>query len=56
VAESEVVLRSGGVNRVLKLYPRVDKHEAGQNATAAMPPRGKGRDAGAATAGGASSR
>ena len=56
VAESEVVLRSGGVNRVLKLYPRVDKHEAGQGATAAKLPREKGRDAGAATAGGASSR
>jgi len=56
VTESEVVLRSGGVNRVLKLYPRVDKHEAGQGAAAAMPPRGKGRDAGAATAGGALSR
>jgi len=56
VAESEVVLRSGGVNRVLKLYPRVDKREAGQGAAVAMPPRGTGRDAGAATGGGASTR
>lgn len=56
VAESEVVLRSGGVNQVLKLYPRVDKREYGQGAAAAMPPRGRGRDAGAATGGGASSR
>ena len=56
VAESEVVLRSGGVNRVLKLYPRVDKREDGKGAAAALPPRGKGRDAGAATGGGASSR
>jgi len=56
VAESEVVLRSGGVNQVLKLYPRVDKFEAGQGAAVAIPRAGKGRDAGAATAGGASSR
>jgi hypothetical protein len=56
VAESEVVLRSGGVNRVLKLYPRVDKREAGQGAAPAIPRRGTGRDAGAATGGGASSR
>jgi len=56
VAESEVVLRSGGVNRVLKLYPRVDKREAGQGAAVAIPPRGTGRDAGAATGGGASTR
>jgi MSHA biogenesis protein MshK len=33
VAESEVVLRSGGANRVLKLYPGVTKREAGQAAT-----------------------
>ncbi len=56
VVESEVVLRSGGVNRVLKLYPRVDKHESGQGGAAAIPRGGKRRDAGAATAGGASSR
>ena len=29
VAESEVVLRTAGVNQVLKLYPGVDKREAG---------------------------
>jgi hypothetical protein len=56
VAENEVVLRSGGVNRVLKLYPGVDKREAGQVAAAAIPRGGKTRDAGAAAAGGASSR
>jgi len=55
VAENEVVLRSGGVNRVLKLYPSVDKREAG-GAVAAIPRGGKGPDAGAATAGGAPSR
>ena len=55
VAENEVVLRSGGVNRVLKLYPSVDKREAG-GAVAAIPSGGKGPDAGAATAGGAPSR
>ena len=56
VAENEVVLRSGGVNRVLKLYPSVDKREAGRGAVAAIPRGGKGPDAGAATAGGAPSR
>jgi len=55
VAENEVVLRSGGVNRVLKLYPSVDKREA-RGAVAAIPRGGKGPDAGAATAGGAPSR
>jgi len=54
VAENEVVLRSGGVNRVLKLYPLVDKREAGQGAVAAIPRGGKGPDAGAGD--GASSR
>jgi len=56
VAESEVVLRSGGVNRVLKLYPGVDKREAGHAAAMAIPRGGKTRDAGTAAAGGASSR
>ena len=56
VAESEVVLRSGGVNRVLKLYPGVDKREAGQPTATAIPRGGKTRDAGTAAAGGASSR
>jgi len=56
VAENEVVLRSGGVNRVLKLYPSVDKREAGRGAVAAIPRGGKGPDAGAATAGGTPSR
>jgi len=37
VAENEVVLRSGGVNRVLKLYPGVDKREAGPAAATAIP-------------------
>lgn len=36
VAESEVVLRSGSANRVLKLYPGVTKRESGQAATGAQ--------------------
>ena len=56
VAENEVVLRSGGVNRVLKLYPGVDKREAGQPTATAIPRGGRTRDAGTAAAGGASSR
>ena len=56
VAENEVVLRSGGVNRVLKLFPDVYKREAGQAAATATPRGGGRRDAGTATESGASSR
>lgn len=56
VAESEVVLRSGGVSRVLKLYPGVNKREAGLAAAPATRRGGGTRDAGTATNGGASSR
>jgi hypothetical protein len=56
VAENEVVLRSGGVNRVLKLYPGVDKRDVGQAAATEISRHGKTRDAGTAAAGGAPSR
>jgi len=56
VAEREVVLRSGGVNRVLKLYPGVDKRDVGQAAATEISRHGKTRDAGTAAAGGAPSR
>jgi len=56
VAENEVVLRSGGVNRVLKLYPGVDKRDVGQAAATEISRHGKTQDAGTAAAGGAPSR
>jgi MSHA biogenesis protein MshK len=45
VAETEVVLKSGGATQVLKLYPGVDKRTEGTVETA--PPRGKGAAASA---------